>query len=74
VEGPRVVLTRSNSATPEFIAPASPTTTTLIFHLTVVDAYSEVGQPYTVTLTLLPSLVAGPTDHFVYLPVLESKP
>ena len=74
VEGPRVVLTHSNSATPEFIAPASPTTATLSFYLAVIDAYDTVGQPYTVTMTLLPSLVAGPTDHFVFLPVLMSKP
>lgn len=74
VEGPRVVLTHSNTATPVFIAPASPTTATLSFHLAVVDAYSEVSPPYTVTLTLLPSLVAGPADHFVFLPTLMSKP
>lgn len=74
VEGPRVVLTHSNSATPVFIAPASPTTATVSFHLAVIDAYNEVGQPYTVTLTLLPALVAGPTDYFVFLPVLVSKP
>ena len=70
IVGPRVSLLNSNSAQPSFIAPSSPTTTTLTFNMSVRDTYAEPSSPITVTLTLMPSLIFGTGENIVFLPLL----